>query len=408
MQIVTPEALGAIFRALPGTPRVVVTGNFATPFTTLGLLDSSVERFNLYALNAHGPFPDRDGVTLESSFIGASMRKSPRLRYIPTRLSLAPVLFATTLPLDVVIVHTTTVVDGTVSLGVEVNVLPAAIEAVRARGGIVVAQMNPTMPYTYGDSQIPVDSIDFAIEVAEPLAVAPVAVPDETSMMIGRLVAERVADGSTLQLGIGGVPDAALAALTHRRDMRIWSEMASDGVVALEKAGAMDPTVPLTASFWFGSHEMYAWLNHNPRVRMLRTEKTNDPSLIAQQRQMTSVNTALQVDLLAQANASRIKARIYSGFGGQTDFIVGAMHAVGGQAIMALRSWHPKVNRSTVVPLLTEPTTSFQQTAIVTEQGVAELWGRSEKEQAAAIIEHAANPAARESLREAAVEMGLA
>ena len=140
---------------------------------------------------------------------------------------------------------------------------------------------------------------------------------------------------------------------------------------------------------------------------MRRTEVTNDPAQIACQPGMTSVNTALQVDLFAQANASRIGARIHSGFGGQTDFIVGALHSPGGQALMALRSWHPRAQVSTIVPLLQEPTTSFQPTAVVTEQGVAEILGHDEKAQAAALIEQAAHPHARAYLWEEARRLGL-
>jgi len=141
---------------------------------------------------------------------------------------------------------------------------------------------------------------------------------------------------------------------------------------------------------------------------MLRTEKTNDPALIARQPAMTSVNTALQVDLFAQVNATRIGRRVWSGFGGQTDFIVGALHAPGGQALIALRSWHEKTSSSTIVPLLPEPVTSFQPTAVVTEQGVAPLLGYDQQAQVGHLIDHAAHPKARPELRAAAVELGLA
>jgi acyl-CoA hydrolase len=178
-------------------------------------------------------------------------------------------------------------------------------------------------------------------------------------------------------------------------------------VLTLDAAGALDKQHPLSASFIFGSHDLYRWLDNNYRVRMVRTERTNDPGMIAKQRLMTSVNSALQVDLFAQANASRIRARIYSGIGGQTDFIVGALHAPGGQAFMALRSWHPKADVSTIVPLLDEPVTSIQHTAVVTENGLADIWGRSQDQQARNLIEHAAHPSVREELREEAGAMGL-
>ncbi len=204
------------------------------------------------------------------------------------------------------------------------------------------------------------------------------------------------------------MPDATLTALTGRRGLRMWTEMFSDGVLALDAAGALDEDHPLVTSFCFGSSELYDWIHDNPRVRMLRTEKTNDPGLIAQQRFMTSVNTALEVDLFGQANASRINARIHSGFGGQTDFIVGALHSPGGQSFIALRSWHPKADVSTIVPLLDEPVTSFQQSAVVTEHGMAQLWGRSEREQCRDIIEECAHPRVRDDLWEEAGGLGLA
>jgi acyl-CoA hydrolase len=336
------------------------------------------------------------------------MRKSPRLRYVPSRLSLSPVLFRTTMPPDVVLLHCSTPRDGTASLGTEVNLLPAAIEQARARGGLVVAQLNPRMPYTYGDSVLPLDDIDFAIEVDEPLPSPPAIPLDDTSRAIGERVAAMVRDGSTLQLGIGAVPDAVLHGLVDRRGLRVWTEMFSDGVLALDRAGALDADVPLTSSFIFGSEELYAWVDRNPRVRMQRTEHTNDPGLIARQPQLVSVNGALQVDLFAQANASRINARIYSGFGGQTDFIVGALHSPGGMAVIALRSWHPRADVSTIVPMVDEPITSFQHSYVVTEQGVAQIFGRSQDEQARNLIEQAAHPDAREELWEEAAALGLA
>jgi acyl-CoA hydrolase len=184
--------------------------------------------------------------------------------------------------------------------------------------------------------------------------------------------------------------------------------MFSDGVLALDRSGALDPAAQLTASFVFGSPDLYAWLDRNPRVRMLRTETTNDPAMIKRNQLMVSVNSALQVDLFGQANASRIGRRIYSGLGGQTDFVVGALHAPGGQALVALRSWHPRAQCSTVVPLVDEPVTSFQMSAVVTEQGVAEVFGHDQRTQARNLISQAAHPSAREELWEEAAALHLA
>jgi acyl-CoA hydrolase len=407
MRTVTLDELPPLLSALPANPRVVVSGNFATPHETLAALDAAVAVYRLHALNAQVGLPDREGVTLETCFVGPGMRRSAHLVYIPSRLSLVPRLFATTCPPDVVLVHCSLPVDGKVSLGIEVNILPAAIEAAKERGALVIAQANPQMPYTFGDSEIDLADIDVLVEVDSELTSPPTGTIDDVSAAIGERVASRVADGSTLQLGIGAVPDAVLSGLTGRRGLRVWSEMFSDGVLALDRAGALDQDTVLTSSFVFGSAELYRWVDRNPRVSMRRTETTNEPSLIARNHAMTSVNTALQVDLYAQANASRVHGRIYSGFGGQTDFIVGALHSDGGQAILALRSWHPRANVSTIVPMIDEPVTSFQASAIVTEQGTADIWGHDDHTQAAHLIEHAAHPDVRDELWEEAAALGF-
>ena len=297
--------------------------------------------------------------------------------------------------------------EGSVSLGTEVNVLPAAIETVRSRGGLVIAQLNPQVPYTYGDSVLSADDIDYAIETDVPLPVPPQRPSRDSSASIGDRVAALVRDGATLQLGIGAVPDAVLAALCGRRGLTVWSEMFSDGVLALHKAGALDPGHPITASFAFGSMELYDWMDRNPGIAMLRTETTNDPARIEQRPRMVSVNTALEVDLFAQANASRVHGLIYSGFGGQTDFVVGALHSPGGLAIIALPSWHPKANVSTVVPRLAGPVTSFQHSFIVSDQGTAAIWGHDAAAQAEQIITQVAHPSARDGLREAGRRLGF-
>jgi acyl-CoA hydrolase len=399
--------LRSALSSLPANPRVVVAGNHAVPWHALGLVDEGLDEYRLWALNAPAGIPDRAGVTPETSFVGPGMRRHPRLSYLPSRLSMVPTLFGNRLPPDAVVLHTTPPRGGKVSLGVEVNVLPAAVEAVRRKGGVVIAQTNREMPWTHGDALLDVDLVDVLVDADGPMPQAPVSVVDEDSATIGRLVSHRVTDGATLQAGIGAVPDATLHGLVARRGLRVWTEMFSDSVLALERAGALDRDVPITASFLFGSPELLSWVDGNPRVEMRRTEVTNSPALIAANPSMTSVNTALQVDLFAQANASRINARIYSGFGGQTDFIVGAMHSVGGQAFIALRSWHPKADCSTIVPLVDEPVTSFQMTTVVTELGAAEIHGHDEREQARQLIENAAHPSVRDELWEEAAELGL-
>ena len=407
MRIVNLEQLKQILEGLPQNPRVVASGNFASPHTLLGAMDAVVPEFKLHMLNAHPGIPDREGITYESAFVGPGMRRHPRLHYIPCRLSLVPVLFRDHYVPDVVLLHTSERRHDTVSLGTEVNILPAAIEAVRERGGLVIAQANPNMPYTYGDAQIYEHEIDYLIEVDEPLATKPATTFTDETHQIGQQISAMIENGSTLQLGIGAIPDAVLGSLTERKGMRIWTEMFSDGVLELSRRGALDADIPITASFVFGSSELYEWLNLNRQVRMLRTEKTNDPGQIARQARMTSINSALQIDLLDQANASYVRGQVYSGFGGSTDFIVGALHARGGASFMALQSWHPRANTSTIVPRLSEPATSFQHSYVVTEQGVADCFGHSALDQARNLIEKAAHPNAREALRAEATAMGL-
>ncbi len=408
MQIVTDHFVADRMSALEGTsPRVVVSGNFGTPWELMGLLDSSLAQCRAFVLNPQLGWPCREGFITETPFVGPGARDDPWLDYIPMRLSLVPRLFDSIRPPDVVLLQTSTPRRGLVSLGIEVNILPAAIERVRRRGGLVIAQLNPQMPYTYGDAEIGVDQIDLAIEVDMPLPSPPQTPTDPTATTIGELVAGYAVDGGTIQLGIGQVPDAAAVELRSKRGLGVWSEMVSDGVLELERSGALDPERPLCASFLFGSPDFYRWADDNPRLLLRRTEVINDPARISACSAMLSVNTALQVDLFAQANASHIGDTTYSGFGGQPDFVVGALHSQGGHAVIALRSWHEKTATSTIVPVIRSPVCTFQHSVVVTEHGSAEIFGRSQVAQARLLIEQTADPRSRDQLREAACDLGL-
>ena len=410
MQVITPEKLSALLSALPDNPRVVASGNFAAPLALLNAMDAQLEHFRLFMLNAQPGIPARAGIRFETPFVGPGMRGKANLDYVPSRLSLVPLLFRQHHVPNVVLLNASRSRAGKVSLGTEVNILPAAIEAARARGGMVIAQLNDKMPYTFGDAELDESLIDYAIEVSEPLATTEGS--DKISGGVADDIAERVTtligDGATLQLGIGAIPNAVISKLGKLRGVGIYTEMFSDGVLALNAAGALDASRDLVASFVFGSQALYDWVDLNPRVRMTRTEFTNDPARIAKQPMMTSVNSALQVDLYDQANASYVRGQIYSGFGGSTDFIVGAMHSPGGRSIIALPSWHAKANVSTIVPLVTEHVTSFQHTNVVTEQGIANCFGNTQTQQAQSLIRQAAHPAARDELQAAATKMGLA
>jgi acyl-CoA hydrolase len=402
------EAVAAMVSSDAAQPRVAVSGNAAVPWQLLRAVDAALPAYRLFMLNAPLGIPAREGVVHETPFVGVGMRRSPSLAYVPARLSQVPELFGTTCPPDVVLLHTSAEHGGRVSMGAEVNVLPAAIEACRALAGSF--SRRPTRGCRTRSVTVSSRSTSStgSWRRMNRWGSTRGRYTGRAATRIGELVAERVVDGSTLQLGIGDVPNATLPGLSHRRGLRVWSEMVSDGLLALDAAGALDPDSEVVASFVVGSEGLYRHLDRNPRVRILRTEITNDPGRIAANPRMTSINTALSVDLFAQANASRIKARIHSGFGGQTDFIVGALHSSGGQALMALRSWHPRADVSTIVPLLDEPVTSFQHTAVVTEQGAAEIHGHDERTQARHLIDHAAHPSVRDELREEAVALGLA
>lgn len=405
MRTVSEDTLLRRLQGLPtADPRLVCSGNHAVPWQLVGIADKALAGYRLFALNAPVGVPDRPEVTLETCFVGAGMRGRSTLAYFPSRLSLVPALLKRQLTPDVVLLHVAPPRQGLLSLGVEVNVLPAAIEAAHARGGLVVAQVNPQMPYTFGDALLSVDDVDLAIEVDAPVGELPRTQATDAQRVIGEHVASLVADGATLQLGIGAIPDATLAALGDRRELQIWSEMISDGVMLLDRGGALAAKT-LTTSFAAGSAEFYDWLNGNPRLTFVRTERTNDPAVIARQPAMTSINAALQVDLFAQANASYVHGRIYSGFGGQTDFVVGALHSAGGHAIIALPSWHERTSTSTIVDHLPSPATSFQHSYVVTEHGVATIWGRPQRQQAQELIDNAAAPQAREQLRSQAARL---
>jgi acyl-CoA hydrolase len=408
MRVVSEKVIADRLAAIEcPSPLIVISGNFATPWELVRLADASLPSCRAFVLNPQPGWPCRDGFIPETPFVGPGARHDPRLEYLPMRLSLVPRLFDSLWPPDAVLIHTSPPRGGKVSLGIEVNILPAAIERVRRSGGLVVAQVNRHMPYTTADAEVDVADIDLALEADVPLPSPMTNPPDAASAAIGEQVARYATDGGTLQLGIGQMPDTAAHYLRSKRQLGVWSEMVSDGVLQLERAGSLDPDRQICASFLFGSPELYAWADGNPRLVMRRTEVVNDPGRIAAQPALMSVNTALQVDLFAQANASYVHGTIYSGFGGQPDFVVGALHSRGGHAVVGLRSWHDKTDTSNVVPNLTVPACSFQHSVVVSEHGSAEIFGQGQHAQARLLIEQVADPRAQAGLWDAAERLGL-
>lgn len=390
--------------------RVVASGNDGVPWTLLRLLDEAVPELELFMINAPRGIPTRAGVRHVTPFVGAGMRGQAGLSYLPARLSHVPTLLARRFVPDVVLVPVSAPDGaGAFSLGTEVNIIPGAMEACRTAGGLVVAEARADLPFTYGDAELGPDDLDAVLIDAPapegPGHQSPPVTPEVE--LIGDRVAQRVASGATLQLGIGAIPDAVVPRLTDRQRLGVWSEMVSDGILHLDEAGALDSDREVVASFAMGGPRLMSWLHGNRRVRMLRTEVVNNPGRIAANPMMTSINTALSVDLFDQANGSHVGSRLYSGFGGQCDFVVGAMDSPGGQAILAVRSWHPRANVSAIVGLLEGPVTSFQHSAVVTEQGTADIMGWDAQAQARHLIEHAAHPSVRAELWEEARELGL-
>ncbi|MCP2378191.1 acetyl-CoA hydrolase [Cutibacterium modestum 31N] len=386
---------------------MVCGGSGSTPLPLLDVVDRCLETWRLVCINAPVGVPIRTGVTHETVFIGPGARHAENLEYVPCRLSLAAQLYEGRFAPDILLLHTSTPRSGAVSMGIEVQVLPAALESAKHRGALVIAQVNPSMPYVFGDGIVDVDDIDIGVIVDTPLPTAAMPSPGPIAQRIGDLVASRMPNGATLQVGIGAVPDAVVAMLPDDRAFGVWTELLTDSVRLLEEAHSLDERF-ITGTFAMGTPALYEWLNENPRVQLLRCEKTNNPSFIAAQPKMTSVNAALQVDLFGQVNANRVRGKIYSGIGGSTDFLVGAMHSLGGQALIAMLSWHPKADCSTIVGLLDSPASASQPSVVVTEQGVADFFGKSQEEQARQLIENAAHPDARGELWRQAKELSLA
>lgn len=401
------EIASALEGILALTPRCAVSGNLATPWRLVEILEATRPASRAFVLNPQARWRSvAPGLTIETPFVGPGCRDRVALDYLPMRLSLVPRLFETTRPPDAVLVHTSPPRDHRVSLGIEVSIMPAAIQAVRRRGGLVIAQVNPHMPYTCGDGEIDLDDIDLGLEDDSPIPELERSPADDASVEIGDRIAGYALDGGTIQSGIGEIPDAVLGRLRDARRLGVWSELVSDGVMELDRAGSLDVTRPITTTFLCGSRELYEWADGNRRLQVRRTEVVNDPGQIARQPGMLSINAALEVDLFVQANASYVRGKIYSGFGGQPDFVSGSLHSDGGHAIIALRSWHAKTDQSTIVPVLSAPATSFQHSVIVTEHGAAEVFGRSEAEQVDLLIANAADPRARDALRDAAAQLG--
>lgn len=345
-------------------------------------------------------------------FIGDNTRRAVaegRADYTPVYLSELPELFRSRkVRIDAALVQVTPPdPHGYVSLGVSVDVTKAAVEAAR----VVIAEVNPNLPWTLGDSFLPVDRIDALVEHASPVIEYLAPVPDDVALRIGRNIAQLVKDGDTVQIGIGAVPNAAVHALKDKRDLGVHTEMFSDWLLELVRSGAVTNRRKtlhrgkVIASFCMGSRALYDFIHENPMVEFHPSEYTNDPFVIGHNDNMIAINTALEIDLTGQVCSDSIGHQFYSGIGGQVDFIRGAARSRGGKPIIAIPSTARDGAVSRIVPQLSPGagvvTTRASARYVVTEWGSANLHGKTIRERAMALI-NVAHPRFRKELLEAA------
>jgi len=417
-----PYDWGKLIR--PGS-RVFVGSGAGCPHALMRSLiaaSSSLKDIELVHVHTAGPAPWLER-TMADTFVVNTFVHNPaiagavregRADYTPCFLSEIPGLFLDgILPLDAALVQVTPPdAHGFCSLGVSVDVVSAACRAAR----VVIAQLNPRMPRTHGQSFIHIDRIDVFLPFDEPLVAVPSTDSAPEFATIGRYVAQLIEDGSTLRLGIGALPDAVLAALAGHKDLGVHSEMLGDGYLPLLRSGAINnsrkslhPGKTIT-SFCLGTQELYDHVHDNPHVEFHPTEYVNNPLVIARNDRMVSVTCALEIDLSGQVVADPLGHGFHSGLGGQVDFIRGATMSRGGLPIIALPSTTPDGAGSRIVPHLREGagvvTSRGDVHYIVTEYGVATLRGRSLRERALELIQ-IAHPRFRDELLREAVASGL-
>ncbi len=352
-------------------------------------------------------------------FIGHNSRQAiweGRADFTPVLLSEFPLLFKNRiLPVDVAFVHLSPPDDhGFCSFSIETGLTKSAAES----ADCIVAQVNAQMPYIAGDTFIHINDIDYIVETDEPLdEFAMGAMPgDPTVESIAQHIAELIPDGATLQMGIGAIPDSVLPYLEDKRDLGIHTELFSDGVMHLvEKGvitGARKTLHPgkISAGFVLGSRELYRWLDHNDLVELRRTDYINDPCVVGQNYRQVAINGAIEVDLTGQVCADSIGAKLYSGVGGQMDFIYGAARSDGGVPIIALPSTAKRASMTRIVPVLKQGagvvTTRNHVHWVVTEYGAVDLYGMTVRQRAKALI-GIAHPKFRDALTKEAQELGF-
>ncbi|MBK8100146.1 MAG: acetyl-CoA hydrolase/transferase family protein [Planctomycetes bacterium] len=418
MRTVTAAEAVALIRS---GQRVFIQGAAATPqrlVQALAARATELRAVEIVHLHTEGPAPYaapglRQSFRVHSLFVGANLRDAVAAGdadYVPVFLSEVPALLrGPVLPPDVALVHVSPPDrHGFCSLGVSVDVARAAVDAAPT----VIAQINPAMPRTHGDGLVHHSRFAAAVLVDDPLPEHPRTPLSDVELAIGRHCAELIEDGATLQMGIGAVPDAVLAALRSHRALGVHSEMVSDGVLDLVELGVITNTRKkvhpgkLVAGFAVGTRRLYDFLHDNPEVAMLDIGYVNDPGVIRRNPKVTAINSALEIDLTGQVCADSLGPRQFSGVGGQMDFLRGAALSEGGKPILALPSVTSR-GKSRIVATLTPGasvvTTRAHVHWVVTEFGSAYLHGRSLRQRARALLS-IAHPEHREGLERQALE----
>ena len=360
--------------------------------------------------------PEMEGhLRVNTMFISHNIREAVhagRADFTPVLLSEFPLLFKEKhLPVNVAFVHLSLPDEhGYCSFGVEVGLSKSAAESAE----IIIAEVNNEMPRTLGDSFIHVNDIDYIVPVDYPLPELPMGEgkPSEIVEKIAEFIAELIPDEATMQMGIGAVPDAVLKYLYEKKDLGIHTELFSDGVIDLVEAGVITNAKKtihpgkIIAGFILGTKRLYEWVHNNPLIEFLRTEYVNDPFVVSQNHRMVAINSAIEVDLTGQICADSIGTKLYSGVGGQLDFVYGASRSKGGVPIIALPSKAKEFSR--IVPTLKigagVVTTRNHIRYVVTEYGVAPLYGKTIRERAQALI-NISHPDFRKDLTKQAQEL---
>ena len=424
-RVVTPADA---VQAIKSGDRIFLTGNVSVPQKVLAaLVDHAPQLQNveicqaLTVGSADYVDPSMEGhLRVNSFFISANIRKAVhegRADFTPVLLSEFTLLFKQGhLPLDVAMIHVSPPDEhGFCSLGVEVGLTKTPAESAK----IIIAEVNEQMPRTLGDSFIHVSRLNYIVPVNYPISELPMG-EGESSVVVEKIashIAELIPDGATMQLGIGAIPDAVLKFLFDKKDLGIHTELFSDSVIELVNAGVLTNAQKtlhpgkIVAGFMIGTKKLYDWADDNPLIELHRSEYVNDPFVVAQNERMVAINSAIEIDLTGQVCADSIGPKLYSGVGGQLDFIYGASRSKGGVPIIALPStttMRDGTTLSKITPLLKHGagvvTTRNHVRYVVTEYGVADLYGKTILQRAQQLI-NIAHPDFREDLNQQAREL---